>query len=215
MASERRTQTYVLAALVVVLAVVTYLVWPGPSAPAPAASNQQTARSTDPARGGNAERGADVARGGDPARGGAQPGDQTRRQTTGSTPEAPDVHLPALEAERPKPVDAERNLFRFRPKPTPPPPPPTAPPVGPMTPAPIGTPTPPPPPPITLKFIGYAEPKGQPKIAWLMDASGHVFEGNEGSVIEGRYKILRIGVESLDISYVDGTGRRTIRLSGG
>jgi hypothetical protein len=33
-------------------------------------------------------------------------------------------------------------------------------------------------------------------------------------VIEGRYKILRIGVESLDIAYLDGTGRRTIRLSG-
>src|SRR5262245_36371721 len=37
---------------------------------------------------------------------------------------APDVNLEALVAERPKPRDSHRNLFRFKPPPPPPPPPP-------------------------------------------------------------------------------------------
>ena len=41
----------------------------------------------------------------------------------GDSTAAPDVHLPMLEAERPRPVSGARNLFRFRPKPPPPPPP--------------------------------------------------------------------------------------------
>src|SRR5262245_19049144 len=45
----------------------------------------------------------------------------TRGTTAGGT--APEVHLRALEEDRPKPVSAERNLFKFKPKPPPPPPP--------------------------------------------------------------------------------------------
>src|SRR5258705_2645874 len=47
-------------------------------------------------------------------------------RAAGSTnqPTAPDVHLRALEAERPKPGAVERDLFRVRPKQTPPRPPP-------------------------------------------------------------------------------------------
>jgi len=40
-----------------------------------------------------------------------------------------------------------------------------------------------------------------------------VFYGREGEVIEGRYKILRIGVESVEMSYVDGRGRQRIPLT--
>src|SRR5262245_28122187 len=72
-----------------------------------------------------------------------------------SQPAAPDVHLNALEAERPKPSDAERNLFRFKARPLPPPVSRPAPPVAPPIPA--GPPPPPPIPPIALKFIGIVE----------------------------------------------------------
>ena len=41
-----------------------------------------------------------------------------------------------------------------------------------------------------------------------------VFYGREGDLIEGRYKILRIGVESVELSYVDGRGRQRIPLTG-
>jgi hypothetical protein len=130
---------------------------------------------------------------------------------------APDVHLERLEAERPKPGEANRDLFRFKPKP-PPPPPPAPPPVrvvAPPPPAPTGPPPPPPVPPITLKFIGVMElPTQARKIAVLTDGRGAPFYGKEGEIVDGRYRILKIGVESLDIAYADGRGRQTIRLTG-
>jgi len=129
---------------------------------------------------------------------------------------APAVNLGALEGERPAPADAERNLFRFKPKAPPPEPPrPAAPsmttPVAPV--APTG---PPPPPPITLKFIGLMEQPGtKVKIAVLTDGQGPPMFGEEGKTVGGRYRVLRIGVESVELSYLDGRGRQTIRLTGG
>lgn len=134
----------------------------------------------------------------------------------------PKVGLEALVAKRPEPAEGERNPFRFQPK-APPPPPgaggkpgaggtsgsePAAPP------APVTPPSPPQPPPIPLKFIGIVEGKGGVgKIAVLSDVRG-VYQGREGEIIEGRYRIVRIGVESVEIEYVDGQGRQTIRLTG-
>jgi hypothetical protein len=49
----------------------------------------------------------------------------------------------------------------------------------------------------------------------LTDGKGGVpIYGEEGDVVEGRYKILKIGVESIEMAYLDGRGRQTIRLSG-
>lgn len=128
---------------------------------------------------------------------------------------APEVHLEALESERTQPEAGGRNLFRFKPKAPPPPPPVVAPPVAPVAPAPTG----PPPPPlaaIALKFIGLVEAtERSQKIAILSDGRNLPFYGREGDIIEGRYRILKIGVESVELAYVDGRGRQTIRLSGG
>jgi hypothetical protein len=127
------------------------------------------------------------------------------------------VHLDALQSERPNPGSAKRDLFRFKPKAPPPPPPDQArpaPPTGPVTPVPTG---PPPPivPPITLKFIGIMEsPANARRIAVLSDGRGAPFYGEEGKIVDGRYRILKIGVESIDIAYADGRGRQTIRLTG-
>ena len=127
--------------------------------------------------------------------------------------EAPDVHLEALDTERPKPDAAGRNLFRFKPKPPPPRPP--APPVERQVdtaPVPTG---PPPPPPITLKFIGIVD-AGQSKkvVAILSDGRGSPVYGREGETVLGQYRILRIGTESIEMSYLDGRGRQTIRFTG-
>jgi hypothetical protein len=187
MGTERRKQL-MLAALLAVLAFVGYRAMEQTSAPAATASNQRT-QATPGSRG------------------------------DGVAPAAgPDVHLQALDDARPKPVAAGRNLFRFKPKAPPPPPPGSrtaaAVPVGP--PPPVAPPGPAPPPPITLKFIGVVEqPDGKPKIGVLSDSQGHVFYGSEnGPPIEGRYRILRIGLESIEMSYLDGRGRQTIRLTG-
>ena len=127
---------------------------------------------------------------------------------------APDVHLEVLNAPRPKPDDVNRNLFRFKPKPVPPPvavPRPALPPTPSPPPAPSG---PPPPPDIPLKFAMVMSQGSGPKVAVLLDTLGHQIYAREGEVIEGRYKVWKIGVESIEISYLDGRGRKTIRLSG-
>ena len=52
------------------------------------------------------------------------------------------------------------------------------------------------------------------KIAILSDGQNPPFLGKEGAIIEGRYRILKIGVESVELAYADGRGRQTIRLTG-
>ena len=126
---------------------------------------------------------------------------------------APDVHLEALQSERPRPDGMNRNLFRFKPKA----PPVTARPAGAGAdrPAePVGPPPPPPIPPIALKFMGVVEsPERSLRVAALSDGRG-VYYGREGDIIEGRYRIVRIGAESIEMTHLDGTGRQVIRLSG-
>ena len=131
---------------------------------------------------------------------------------TDPTGTAPDVHLRALDDERPKPASGDRNLFRFKPK-APPPASPPPPPVVRVTPSvPAG---PPPLPPIPLKFIGIVEAPTQAKrYAALVDPTGHLFKGAEGDVVAGQYRVLKIGAESIEMAYLDGRGRQVIRLSG-
>ena len=78
---------------------------------------------------------------------------------------------------------------------------------------------PPPPqvPPIALKFIGLVQTADKTqRLAVLSDGRGGIpIYGKEGDIIEGRYRILRIGTESIELTYLDGRGRQTIRLSGG
>ena len=131
---------------------------------------------------------------------------------------AADVKLDSLKVVRVEPTDTGRNPFRFAPK-APPPPPPRpegSPAPGAATPA-VTVPSvpagPPPPPPITLKYIGLVEKADGTKIAVLSDGRRPI-HGVEGQEIEGQYRILKIGLESLEISYLDGRGRQTIRLTG-
>jgi hypothetical protein len=129
---------------------------------------------------------------------------------------APDVHLKELDMERPKPAPSNRNLFRFRSKPLPAPPP--APPPEVVTTPPAvasGPPQPPAPPPIPLKFIGLIGPTAEvPKIAVFSDGKGLPQYGKEGDIILGQFRIMHIGTESIEMSYLDGRGRQTIRLTG-
>jgi len=80
---------------------------------------------------------------------------------------------------------------------------------------PVAPPGPAPPPPIPLKFIGIVEAPTQAKrIAAFVDSTGHSLQGREGEVVAGQYRILKIGAESIEMAYLDGRGRQTIRLSG-
>ena len=126
-----------------------------------------------------------------------------------------DVKLELLEAHAESLAEADRNPFRFAPKAPPPAPPRPRPPGGirEFTPSPVPS-GPPPPPPIPLRFIGFAK-SGATIVAYFTPMSGGAnFEGKVGDVIEGRYKILRIDPESVELTYLDGRGRQTIRASG-
>ena len=80
---------------------------------------------------------------------------------------------------------------------------------------PVGPPPPPPLPPIQLRFIGLIEAPGRAgRVALFSDGKGGLMNGREGDIIEGRYRVLRVGADSLDLAYADGRGRQTIRLSG-
>jgi hypothetical protein len=74
-------------------------------------------------------------------------------------------------------------------------------------------PGPPPPPAITLKFVGVLQLPTGKRLASLSDGKG-VLVGGEGDVIDGRFRIVRIGVESIVMEYLDGRGRQTIPLRG-
>jgi hypothetical protein len=62
--------------------------------------------------------------------------------------------------------------------------------------------------------VHQADRADNAKIAILSDGQNPPFLGKEGAIIEGRYRILKIGVESVELAYADGRGRQTIRLTG-
>jgi hypothetical protein len=189
----KRQRELMLAGIVVALGVVTYAAYqtfatPKPSSAGAVASNEES-RTRRASRGVQAGQGA------------------------AGAAEAPQVHLDALSADRPEPDPAaRRDLFRFKVKPPPPPPPPPRPIVGPQPPPP--PPPPPPVPPITLKFIGIVDAPPAKRVAVLSDGRGAPVYGHEGDTVLGQYRIVRIGAESVEMSYLDGRGRQTIRLSG-
>ena len=137
----------------------------------------------------------------------------TARAANEGTSAVADVKLELLKTPPGGLGPSTRNPFQFKPKA---PPPALRPPA--VVPAPIviAPPVPqgpPPPPPIALKYIGVLE-TGQGRVAVFRDSGGDIVNGKEGDIIDGRYRLLKIGVESADLAYLDGRGRQTIRLSG-
>jgi len=128
------------------------------------------------------------------------------------------VELDALKQPPPAPDDeTARNPFRFYVKPPPPPPPPpkvpTAGEPGYVAPTPQPPPPPPGPPPIALKFIGTLEVKGK-KVAIFSDSRGIPVYAAEGETVMGQYRVVKIGVESVTLEYLNGTGRQVIPMRG-
>lgn len=140
--------------------------------------------------------------------------------------EAPDqvlargVGLGRLDEHRPAPEEASRDPFRSgspassggtgsaggaNPAPVVP-----ATPVVPAVPQP---PQPPPLPAIAVKFIGVVSRRDVGKVAVLSDGK-NVYYGREGEIVDGRWRIVSIGEESLQIEYADGRGRQTVRMTG-
>jgi hypothetical protein len=113
------------------------------------------------------------------------------------------------ELERvPDEPEAGRNPFRFGARPAPPPPslPPPMPPPTPIAPP------PPPPPQVPLKLSTVIDDPYGKKRAFLVDASGAMFQAVDGDIVDGRYRLVKVDRTSAVVEFLDGSGRKTIFL---
>ncbi|MFB3916560.1 MAG: hypothetical protein ACE14M_07515 [Terriglobales bacterium] len=82
-----------------------------------------------------------------------------------------------------------------------------------LPPGPLSPPSVPSPPAIALKFYGWASNPGEPKKIFLAKG-GEVFVASEGEVIAGRYKVLRINKNSVDVEDLLSNNRQSIPFTG-
>jgi hypothetical protein len=69
-------------------------------------------------------------------------------------------------------------------------------------------------PPLNLKYIGSVESKAGVKVAVLITDRKEILTGQPGQVVANRYRIARIGLESVDLEDVGSGQSRRIPLKG-
>ena len=135
-------------------------------------------------------------------------------------PPVPRIDLARLATERPDTKAGHRDLFRFGsaardedetetlpvPAQTPEP--------GPTLPVEAAYAPPPGPPPLNLKYLGSVENRAGVKVAVLMTDRKEVLTGQMGEMVANRYRIARIGLESVDLEDVGSGQSRRIPLRG-
>ena len=150
------------------------------------------------------------------------PGPTTPVRAGERAPAATGSPLPVIDFARvanpvPAPGLGTRDLFDF----AVPPAPPLASPI-PETPEeraireappPITVPTPTPLPPLNVKFIGAVERRGV-KVAMLMTDRSEVLTGQVGDTVANRFRIVKIGIESVDVQQVGSEQVQRIPLKG-
>jgi hypothetical protein len=138
----------------------------------------------------------------------AVPAGSTARGPRSRSGEIPRIDLARLAGTRPQAQVGRRDLFSFgaaRVEGGSPAPPAT---VAVAPPSPMFTGSPPPPP-MNLKYIGNLESKQGLKVAVLMTDRREVLTGQVGELVANRFRIVKIGLESVDIQEVaDGRVRR-------
>jgi hypothetical protein len=130
----------------------------------------------------------------------------------------PDQELPRVGLERVRPAPARppvgRDIFDFggadprlqtvpENQPSPPDPAPT--------PTPVPTPTPLPP--LSVKYIGSVERKGL-KVAIFMTEKKEIVSGQPGETVMNRFRVVRIGLESVDVQQVGADQVQRLPLKG-
>lgn len=86
----------------------------------------------------------------------------------------------------------------------------------PSEPVPAGPPVPQGPPPIPLRLTGLAvvEAGGRTLVTLKDLSTDTLYHAYEGDVVDGRYRVVKVGIQSVVVSYLDGTGIRTLPLGG-
>jgi hypothetical protein len=147
------------------------------------------------------------------------PATRTRGSASG-VPEVPAIGLARLEGPPPTSTAGKRDLFGFgaaaapedeepeeEPEPLLPPPrvvpnPELTPPPGPRLVS------------INLKYVGALEAEGGLKVAVLLTDRNEILYGQVGQKVANRFKILRIGLESVEVLDEDSGQNRRIPLKG-
>jgi hypothetical protein len=135
----------------------------------------------------------------------------------GTESDVPRIDLGRLESPKDRSGAGRRDLFDFGVPPAPPPPPATV-----ATPVPevAGPPLPPPPPtptplpPLTVRYVGAIEDKRGLRVAVFLTDKEEVLTGQAGQLVGNRFRIVRIGLESVDIQEVGSDQTRRIPLGG-
>jgi hypothetical protein len=142
-----------------------------------------------------------------------------RSRTEPLPPPVERIDLARLSAEHPDRGAGKRDLFRFG----------SAAPVddsadAPPIEAPAYTPAPPRPldpgsavaslPPLNLKYLGSVESRAGVKVAVLLTDRKEVLTGQAGETVANRYRIARIGLESLDLEDMASGQSRRLPLRG-
>ncbi|HWQ55031.1 MAG TPA: hypothetical protein VN442_15195 [Bryobacteraceae bacterium] len=114
-----------------------------------------------------------------------------------------------------------RNVFQFSAPPPPPAPKTPEPKIMPKIPGQVangsvkepGPAKPPPPPPINLKYYGYSTPRGGgQKTAFFLDGEDILVAG-EGETVKRRYKVVRIGLNSVVMEDTESKSQQTLPLA--
>ena len=132
----------------------------------------------------------------------------------GSVEDLPRIDLARLTQDRPETEVGRRDLFDFGASPVTETPPPvhTPPPVLLATPTP--GPTIPRLAPLNLKYIGSLERAPGLRVAVLLTDRNEILTGQAGEVVANRYRIVKIGFESVDLQEVGTGDTRRIPLRG-
>ena len=137
-----------------------------------------------------------------------------QRRTASAEAVLPRIGLDRLQKPHGGVEVGKRDIFDFGPPPpTPPPPPPPPTPV----PTPYVEVTPPPPslPPMTVKYIGsLADERKGVKVAVLLNDRNVVLTGGVGEVVGNRFRIVSIGLESVDVQDLGNNRVQRIPLKG-
>lgn len=142
----------------------------------------------------------------------------------------PRIDLARLDRPRTAADAGRRSLFDFGSEPAPPTPPPAPP-----TPKPPGLPGsggpggvpggegpgsglvaagPPPLPPLNVRYIGSVENSDGIRVAVLVTDRQEILTGQQGQVVANRYRISKIGLESVDLEDVNTGQSRRVALRG-
>jgi len=156
----------------------------------------------------------------------AAPAGLGRPQAENPLPAVPRIDLARIDAPRAEDTAGRRDLFAFgratEPEEAPKPPPVVATSPGPgaggapgLSGNPVAAlPVTPSLPPLNLRYIGSVENKAGVKVAVLVTDRREVLTGQAGQVVANRYRIARIGLESVDLEDVGSGQSRRIPLKG-